>query len=102
MIDRFNSKENTFGMVKSAVYVTFGQLDDDTNDYTIDAFVSFTFYTLVLTTIVMNMLIAVMTDRYEIAISEMKFHDAKKKLGRSLRYDLMRRQILGLFQGVIP
>ena len=99
MIDRFNGKENTFGKVKSAVYTTFGQLDDDTNAYHIDAFVSFTFYTLVLTTIIMNMLIAVMTDRYEIAMAEMKFHDAKKRIGRSLRYDLMRRTILRLFTG---
>ena len=72
------------------------------NDYTIDAFVSWTSYTLFLTTIVLNMLIAVMTDRYEIAISEMKFHDAKKRIGRSLRYDLMKGKIYGIFFGKMP
>ena len=65
--------------------MTLGELDYE--DLGLINFFVFVVYTSAITLVLMNLVIAIMSDAYELVTSEKKYYDGKAKLERSLRYE---------------
>ena len=62
-------------------------------------FALFATYCFMITVVIMNLIIAVLSDSYELVSSENKFYEGIKKLEKSLMYERMKRIILKPFKG---
>ena len=56
-------------------------------------------YTILITLVLMNLVIAILSDAYELVTSEKKYYDGKAKIRRSLMYEKLRQFILKPFAG---
>ena len=65
-------------VVKTSYTLTLGELEFDELDTT--GFLIFMGYTTLITLVLMNLLIAILSDAYELVTSERKFYDGKAKL----------------------
>ena len=75
--------------------LTLGELDFE--ELSTSRFLIFVVYTTLITLILMNLLITILSDAYELVQSEKKFYDGKAKLKRSLMFERLAIFILGLF-----
>ena len=72
-------------IIKTTYTLTLGELDfEDLNTTRFFVFVVFTYF---ITLVLMNLLIAILGDAYELVQSERKYFDGKTKLSRSLMYE---------------
>ena len=65
--------------------LTLGELDFEELNFT--RFMIFVVYTTLITLVLMNLLIAILSDAYELVQSEKRYYDGKSKLHRSLMYE---------------
>ena len=65
--------------------LTLGELDFEELNFT--RFMIFVVYTTLITLVLMNLLIAILSDAYELVQSEKRYYDSKSKLNRSLMYE---------------
>ena len=72
-------------VLKTTYTLTLGELDFE--DLDISRFIIFMVYTTLITLVLMNLLIAILSDAYELVQSEQKYYDGKAKLHRSLMYE---------------
>ena len=72
-------------MAKTTYTLTLGDLDYE--DLNTTKFMIFVVYTILITLVLMNLLIAILSDAYELVQSEKKYYEGKAKLERSLMYE---------------
>ena len=77
--------ENQLSVLKTTYTLTLGELEFE--DLSAMNFMIFAVYTSLITLILMNLLIAILSDAYELVQSERKFYDGKAKLERTLMYE---------------
>ena len=77
--------ENQLSVLKTSYTLTLGELEFE--DLSTMSFMIFVVYTSLITLILMNLLIAILSDAYELVQSERKFYDGKAKLERTLMYE---------------
>ena len=82
-------------VVKIAYTLTLGDLDYEEMDTL--RFLIFVAYTILITLMLMNLVISILSDAFELVTSENKFYDGKAKLRRSLMYERLRRLVLKSF-----
>ena len=75
--------------------LTLGELDFE--ELSISRFLIFMVYTTLITLLLMNLLITILSDAYELVQSERKFYDGKAKLHRSLMFERLAIFMLKLF-----
>ena len=62
-------------------------------------FAIFMAYTILITLMLMNLVIAILSDAYELVTSEKKYYDGKAKMRRSLMYERLKTFVLKPFIG---
>ena len=82
-------------MIKIAYTLTLGDLDYEEMDTL--RFIIFVAYTILITLMLMNLVISILSDAFELVTSENKFYDGKAKLRKSLMYERLRKLILRPF-----
>ena len=88
--------EGFLPVFKTSYTLTLGDLDYETLDST--NFFIFVVFTTMITLILMNIMIAILSDAYELVTSEKKYYDAKVKLQRSLAYERLIVFVLSCFR----
>ena len=83
-------------VIKTSYTLTLGDLEY--NDLDTTGFLIFMGYTTLITLVLMNLLIAILSDAYELVTSERKFYDGKAKLQRSLMYERLKMFLMKLFK----
>ena len=84
----FTMEDDSLSVFKIAYTLTLGDLDYADMDTL--KFLIFMTYTVLITLMLMNLVIAILSDAYELVTSENKFYDGKAKLRRSLTYERLR------------
>ena len=87
--------ESYLTVIKIAYTLTLGDLDYEEMDTL--RFLIFVAYTILITLMLMNLVISILSDAFELVTSENKFYDGKAKLRRSLMYERLRRLALKPF-----
>ena len=77
--------------------LTLGELDFE--DLSPSRFIVFVAYTTLITLVLMNLLIAILSDAYELVQSEKKYYEGKAKLERSLMFERFVMLFMMLFKG---
>ena len=77
--------EEPLTVFKVTYTLTLGELDFE--ELSTSRFIVFVAYTTLITLILMNLLIAILSDAYELVQSEKKYYEGKAKLERSLMYE---------------
>ena len=77
--------------------LTLGELDFE--ELSTSRFIVFVAYTTLITLILMNLLIAILSDAYELVQSEKKYYEGKAKLERSLMFERLVIFFMELFKG---
>ena len=77
--------ESYLTVIKTTYTLTLGELDFE--DLNTTKFMIFVVYTTLITLVLMNLLIAILSDAYELVQSEKKYYDGKAKLSRTLMYE---------------
>ena len=72
-------------VIKTTYTLTLGELDFE--ELNTSRFLIFVVYTTLITLVLMNLLIAILGDAYELVQSEKKFYDGRAKLQKSLMYE---------------
>ena len=83
-------------VLKKSTALTFGEYDYEDLDTT-KFLIIFLFATIIFL-VLMNLLISILGDAYELVTSEKKYYDGKAKLQRSLMYERLAILILRLFK----
>ena len=78
--------------MRTAYTLTLGDLDDYM-ELNFTSFTIFAAYTILITLVLMNLVIAILSDKYEAVTSERQFYEGKTMLKKSLMYE----KILMLF-----
>ena len=86
---------NYLSVVKTSYTLTLGELDFEDLDTT--KFLIFVVFTTFITLFMMNLLIAILSDAYELVTSERKYYNGKAQLHRSLIYERLVTFVLRLF-----
>ena len=76
---------NYFSVLKTSYTLTLGELDFEELSPT--KFFIFVVFTTFITLFLMNLLIAILSDAYELVTSEKKYYNGKAQLHRSLSYE---------------
>ena len=76
--------EDSLAIFKVTYTLTLGELDYD--QLSSSRFLVFVAYTILITLVLMNLLIAILSDAYELVQSEKKYYEGKVKLERSLMF----------------
>ena len=79
-------------VLKTSYTLTLGELDFE--DLNTTKFLIFMLFTTLITLILMNLLIAILSDAYELVTSEKKYYDGQTKIRRSLSYERLAMFIL--------
>ena len=88
-------EKNFLEVFAIAYTLTLGELEfEDSNTLRFFIFVA---YTILITLMLMNLIIAILSDAYELVTSETKYYDGKEKIRRSLMYERLRRFVLKRF-----
>ena len=82
-------------MIKNSYTLTLGEFEEQ--DGYVKFFIFF-YFTTIITLFMMNLLIAILSDAYELVTSEKRYYDGKAKLDRSLIYERLVILILKLFK----
>ena len=91
------SDENYFDVLKVTYTLTLGELEfEELNKI---RFLIFVAYTTLITLVLMNLLIAILGDAYELVTSEKRYYDGKAKMHKSLMYERLKRFIKRPFSG---
>ena len=77
--------EGYLAVFKVTYTLSLGELDFD--ELSISRFLVFVAYTILITLVLMNLLIAILSDAYELVQSEKKYYEGKAKLERSLMFE---------------
>ena len=77
--------EGYLAVFKVTYTLTLGELDYD--ELSSSRFLVFVAYTILITLVLMNLLIAILSDAYELVQSEKKYYEGKAKLERSLMFE---------------
>ena len=93
----FTQDDGYLPVFKVAYTLTLGELNFE--DLNMTNFVIFIAYTLLITLMLMNLVIAILSDAYELVTSETKYYDGKAKMRRSLMYERLRKFIMKPFTG---
>ena len=93
----FTTDESYLTVFKTTYTLTLGELDFVELNTT--RFFIFVVYTTLITLVLMNLLIAILGDAYELVQSEKKYYDGKAILSRSLMYERLVMLFLELFKG---
>ena len=88
--------ESYLTILKTTYTLTLGELEFE--DLNTTNFAIFVVYTTLITLVLMNLLIAILSDAYEIVQSERKFYDGKAKLDRTLMYERLAIFFIKLFK----
>ena len=89
--------ESYLTVFKITYTLTLGELDFE--ELTTSKFLIFVVYTTLITLVLMNLLIAILSDAYELVQSEKRFYDGKAKLHRSLMYERIGKFFMRLYSG---
>ena len=89
---KLTSDETYLHVFKITYTLTLGELDFE--ELNITRFFIFIAYTTLITFVLMNLLIAILSDAYELVISEKGYYDGKAKMHRSLMYETLKEYIL--------
>ena len=81
------SNETYLHVFKITYKLTLGELDF--KELNITRFLIFFTYTILITFVLMNLLIAILSDAYELVTSEKRYYDGKAKMHRSLMYETL-------------
>ena len=81
----FIKDESYLTVIKTTYTLTLGELDFE--DLNTTKFMIFVVYTTLITLVLMNLLIAILSDAYELVQAEKKYYDGKAKLSRTLMYE---------------
>ena len=84
-------------MIKTSYTLTLGELDFE--DLNTVKFLIFVVFTTFITLFLMNLLIAILSDAYELVNSEKKYYNGKAQLHRSLIYERLIIFIQRIFIG---
>ena len=76
--------------------MTLGELDFEELNTT--NFLIFVVFTTLITLVLMNLLIAILSDAYELVTSEKKYYDGVNRLHRSLMYERLAMFFVRLFK----
>lgn len=82
---KLTSDDTYLHVFKITYTLTLGELDFEELN-TIRFLIFFT-YTTLITLVLMNLLIAILSDAYELVTSEKRYYDGKAKMHRSLMYE---------------
>ena len=77
---------------KIAYTLTLAELNFE--DLDTSRFIIFVIYTTMITLVLMNLLIAILSDAYELVQSEKKYYDGKAKIHRSLVFERLAQFVL--------
>ena len=81
---------------KTSYTMTLGELDFEELNTT--NFLIFVVFTTLITLVLMNLLIAILSDAYELVTSEKKYYDGVNRLHRSLMYERLAMFVVRLFK----
>ena len=76
--------------------MTLGELNFEELNTT--NFLIFVVFTTLITLVLMNLLIAILSDAYELVTSEKKYYDGVNRLHRSLMYERLAMFVVRLFK----
>ena len=79
------SSGNYLEVIKTSYTLTLGELDFE--DLNTTKFLIFVVFTTFIALFLMNLLIAILSDAYELVTSEKKYYNGKAQLHRSLSYE---------------
>ena len=82
-------------VIKTSYTLTLGELDFE--DLNTTKFLIFIVFTTFIALFLMNLLIAILSDAYELVTSEKKYYNGKAQLHRSLSYERLATFVLNLF-----
>ena len=91
------SDESYLHVFKITYTMTLGELDFE--ELNTIRFLIFVAYTTLITLVLMNLLIAILGDAYELVTSEKRYYDGKAKMHRSLMYERLIRFVWKPFTG---
>ena len=91
------SDESYLHVFKITYTMTLGELDFE--ELNTIRFLIFVAYTTLITLVLMNLLIAILGDAYELVTSEKRYYDGKAKMQRSLMYERLIRFLWKPFTG---
>ena len=89
------SDGNYLSVLKISYTLTLGELDFE--DLNTTKFLIFVVFTTFIALFLMNLLIAILSDAYELVTSEKKYYNSKAQLHRSLSYERLETFIRRLF-----
>ena len=81
-------------VLKNSYTLTLGELDFE--DLNTTKFLIFVVFTTFIALFLMNLLIAILSDAYELVTSEKKYYNGKAQLHRSLSYERLAQFVLRL------
>ena len=83
-------RENDIHLFRIAYVLALGELDEF-SDLSTTAFLIFLVFTILITVVLMNLVIAILSDKYEEVMASKKYYEGKAKLDKSLSYEKWRR-----------
>lgn len=90
------TEEDYLAVFKTSYTVTLGDMVYD--DLSFVRFLIYVVFTTAITLVMMNLLVSILGDAYELVTSEKKYYDGRAKLHRSLVYERLLRFISKVFR----